>query len=65
MIYLDQRGCGRSTSPKDNNYSMDRMVNDFEEVRKYLGIDKWITLGHSFGGLLRPLAQALSYSLVR
>jgi proline iminopeptidase len=53
MIYLDQRGSGRSTSPKDKNYSMDRMVNDFEEVRIALGIDKWITLGHSFGGLLQ------------
>jgi proline iminopeptidase len=53
MIYLDQRGSGRSTSPKDNNYSMDRMIKDFEEVRKSLGIVNWITLGHSFGGLLQ------------
>lgn len=53
MIYLDQRGVGRSTSPKDNNYSMDRMANDFEEVRNALGIKQWITLGHSFGGILQ------------
>ena len=53
MIYLDQRGVGRSTSPNDQNYSMDRMVKDFEEVRVALGIKQWITLGHSFGGILQ------------
>ncbi len=53
MIYLDQRGVCRSTSPGDGNYTMERMVRDFEEVRKALGIRKWITLGHSFGGILQ------------
>jgi len=53
MIYLDQRGVGRSTSPNDQNYSLDRMVKDFEEVRILLGIEQWLTLGHSFGGLLQ------------
>ncbi len=53
MIYLDQRGVGRSSSPRDNNYSMDRMIKDFEEVRESLGIEHWLTLGHSFGGILQ------------
>ena len=53
MIYLDQRGVSRSTSPKDSNYTMDRMVKDFEEVRTALGIQQWITMGHSFGGILQ------------
>ncbi len=53
MIYLDQRGVGRSTSPKDGNFSMDRMVRDFEEIREALGISQWLTLGHSFGGILQ------------
>lgn len=53
MIYLDQRGVGRSSSPEDKNYSMDRMVKDFEEVREGLGIKQWITMGHSFGGILQ------------
>lgn len=53
MIYLDQRGVSRSTSPKDGNYSMDRMTKDFEEVRTALGIQQWVTLGHSFGGILQ------------
>jgi proline iminopeptidase len=50
MIYLDQRGVARSGSPADGNYSMARMVQDFEEVRLALGIDQWLTMGHSFGG---------------
>jgi len=53
MVYLDQRGVGRSSSPKDNNYSLERMAKDFEEVREYLGLSKWLTLGHSFGGILQ------------
>jgi len=53
MIYLDQRGVGRSSSPGDGNFSMDRMVCDFEEIRQALGIDQWLTLGHSFGGILQ------------
>lgn len=53
MIYLDQRGVGRSTSPTDSDYSMNRMVKDFEEVRMALGIKQWLTMGHSFGGILQ------------
>lgn len=53
MIYLDQRGVARSSGDENTNYTMDRMVMDFEEVRNYLGIEKWLTLGHSFGGLFQ------------
>ncbi|WP_169578147.1 alpha/beta hydrolase [Salinimicrobium xinjiangense] len=53
VIYLDQRGVGRSSSPADGNYSLDRMALDFEEVRQQLGYDQWLTLGHSFGGILQ------------
>jgi proline iminopeptidase len=53
MIYLDQRGCCRSTSPRDGNYTLERMVADFEAVRQALGIEHWLTMGHSFAGLLQ------------
>lgn len=53
MIYLDQRGVGRSGSPSDGNFSLDRFIQDFEEVRILLGIEKWLTMGHSFGGVLQ------------
>ena len=53
MIYLDQRGVGRSGSAANGDYSADRMVKDFEEIRKSLGISRWLTMGHSFGGILQ------------
>jgi proline iminopeptidase len=52
MIYFDQRGCGRSTSPKNKDYSLARMEKDMEELRQYLGYKKWAVMGHSFGGIL-------------
>lgn len=52
MCYYDQRGCGRSGSPADNNYSMDRMIDDIEEIRTHLKTDKIFVIGHSFGGIL-------------
>lgn len=53
MVYVDQRGVGRSSSPKDGNYSPSRMIRDFEEVRQNLGIESWLTLGQSMGGVLQ------------
>jgi proline iminopeptidase len=52
MIYLDLRGVGRSTSPVNKDYSMNRMLKDFEEIRKHLGIDEWLIMGHSFSGTI-------------
>ena len=52
MIYLDQRGCGRSENAANKDYSLQRMILDFEEVRQALNIDSWIIMPHSFGGIL-------------
>jgi proline iminopeptidase len=52
LIYLDQRGCGRSDSAKDNDYSLARVVKDFDEVRQQLGYKQWMVMPHSFGGVL-------------
>lgn len=60
MIFLDQRGCGRSSSPLSRNYNIKRMIMDFEEVRKALNIKEWLTMGHSFGGILQTY-YAYSY----
>lgn len=49
MIYLDQRGVSRSGSSATKDYSLNRMLQDFEEVREALKIKKWLVLGHSFG----------------
>jgi proline iminopeptidase len=53
MVYLDQRGTGRSTSPASGDYSIERMVGDFEAVRAALEIEAWLTMGHSFAGVLQ------------
>jgi proline iminopeptidase len=50
MIYVDQRGSGQSDSADD--YGLDRVVDDFEDVRRALGFDKVYVLAHSFGGIL-------------
>ncbi len=54
VIYLDQRGCGRSSEPAQEamNYTIDALVNDLEAVREFLEIDSWTPLGHGFGALL-------------
>lgn len=53
-IIYDQRGTGKSTLPETNstNITMDLMNEDIEAIRKYLKIEKWVVLGHSFGGIM-------------
>lgn len=52
MIYLDQRGCGRSEYSLSKEYSLEKIINDIEELRIFLGIKEWYIIGHSFGGIL-------------
>jgi proline iminopeptidase len=53
MIYVDQRGAGRSGfEGSDASYGMAQTVQDFEELRVALGVRRWTLLGHSFGGLV-------------
>jgi len=52
MIYYDQRGSGRSSSPKNKDFSLQRMLQDLEELRQYFGFQQWAVLGHSFGGTI-------------
>lgn len=52
MIWLDQRGSGRSASDPKKNYALDRVVQDLEELRSNLKIDKWVLMPHSFGGII-------------
>jgi len=52
MIYFDQRGSARSEGDEETDYSIDRLVEDMEEIRMKLGISKWIVMAHSFGGII-------------
>lgn len=53
-ILLDQRGTGKSLIQTYDTTSMtiSSTLEDIEFLRKYLGYDQWIVLGHSYGGLL-------------
>jgi proline iminopeptidase len=60
MIYLDQRGSGRSERPWTGVYTIAAMVEDIEALRKQLGVPKLALMGHSFGGAL-ALEYAAAY----
>ncbi|WP_405058139.1 alpha/beta hydrolase [Kribbella sp. NBC_01505] len=49
VIAPDQRGVLRS-DPADVEIRMDVLIDDFEELRRQLGIERWAILGHSAGG---------------
>lgn len=55
MIYMDQRGSGGSGTSE--NYHLEAMVEDIEELRLHLKLDKIFLLAHSFGGII-----AVSYA---
>jgi len=56
LIALDQRGIGRSEGLAEmDDLTLDDLVEDCEEIRKQLGIERWSVLGHSFGAILTVL----------
>ena len=54
VILFDQRGTGLSELDvvNDSSVTMDLMVADIEALRRHLGINRWVVMGHSFGGIL-------------
>jgi proline iminopeptidase len=60
LIYLDQRGSGRSERPWRGDYSIAGLVADIEALRMILGVPKIAVMGHSFGGTL-ALEYAAAY----
>jgi proline iminopeptidase len=58
LIYVDHRGTGRSDHVPVETCTIENMADDVEELRKYLGIDKWIVMGNSYGGM-----WALTYAV--
>ncbi|MGE8533324.1 MULTISPECIES: alpha/beta fold hydrolase [unclassified Chryseobacterium] len=50
MVYMDQRGSGASGTSE--NYHLDKMVQDIEEMRQHLHLKKIFLLAHSFGGII-------------
>jgi len=55
-IAPDQRGIWRSESILDEeDISIEDIIEDFEELRKNLHIERWSLLSHSFGGYIAVL----------
>lgn len=52
MVYLDQRGSGRSERPWNDAYSLDLVVEDLEKLRQAWGVPRIGLIGHSIGSLL-------------
>jgi len=58
ILLFDQRGCGKSRphASLKNNTTQD-LIDDLEQIREHLGIDKWVVFGGSWGSTL-----ALAYA---
>ncbi len=63
VVLFDQRGCGRSTphasDPRTDlaSNTTQHLINDIEQLRSRLGIEKWLVVGGSWGSTL-----ALAYA---
>jgi proline iminopeptidase len=60
MVYLDQRGSGRSERPWTGDYAIGTLVEDIEGLRRHLGVPQIAVVGQSFGGTL-ALEYAAAY----
>jgi proline iminopeptidase len=59
MYYYDQLGCNNSDQPDDSAlWTLARYTTEVEEVRRGLGLEKFVLYGHSWGGIL-----AIEYAL--
>lgn len=53
VIFYDQLGCGNSDRPGDTSlWTIERFVDELEQVRTYLGLGKMHLLGQSGGSML-------------
>ncbi|HEX6118574.1 MAG TPA: alpha/beta fold hydrolase, partial [Dongiaceae bacterium] len=53
IVLYDQLDCGDSDKPNDpRNWTIDRFVAEVDALRTALQLDRFILLGHSWGGLV-------------
>ena len=52
VVYLDQRGSGRSERPWNDAYSIPLLVDDLEKLRQRWGVSKLDLVGHSAGTII-------------
>lgn len=63
VLYLDQRGGGRSPElpPEPALFTVDALVEDFEDLRLHFGLERFSLLSHGFGAI-PALEYARRYS---
>ncbi|MBL3820897.1 alpha/beta hydrolase [Bacillus cereus] len=60
VIMIDQRGVCRSEEiTEDEAFGLHDLIEDCEELRKSLQIEKWSIIGHSFGGYVALLYASI------
>lgn len=59
VIRYEQRGSRRSE--KTGPYTIETFIEDLEQLRIHLGLEKWVVCGHSWGASL-ALAYTVKYS---
>lgn len=52
LIFYDQRGTGKSDRADPATYTIEANVQDLENLRAALGLERTQVLGHSWGGML-------------
>jgi proline iminopeptidase len=60
LVYFDHRGQGRSARGPRETYTLENNVEDMEALRQYLGLEKIVVIGQSYGGMV-ALAYAARY----
>lgn len=60
LIFYDHRCNGRSEGAEVSSMTFENLTADADALRQELGFDKWVVLGHSFGGNV-ALEYALRY----
>ena len=61
IILFDQRGCGHSTPHAELEHNTTQaLIQDMEQIRDHLGIERWLVFGGSWGSTL-ALAYAQAY----
>ncbi len=65
VIFLDQRGSGRST-PRGATYknTTQYLISDIEKIRNYLNISAWLVVGGSWGATLAVAYSEIYYNRV-
>lgn len=52
VVYYDQRGCGQSDYQNGKGYTIAQAVDDLDQLRAALKVDRWVVLGWSYGGVV-------------